>query len=321
MADAELAVVVVDEAILALSNYQLADPVAAFYRMRGGEVESTYGRASIVLVNPKELAVDSGAAREVMATVMVEKVVEEAEMIMAAPAAEEPAEGAPGQVGPEAQPIRVRTDFNPLATFSPAVRTDGDGRAQVAVSLPDNLTRYRVMVVAVSGGKLFGSAEANLTARLPLMVRPSAPRFLNFGDRFELPVVLQNQTDEPMTVEVAVEAGNIELTGGAGRRVVVPARDRVEVRFPATTIMPGTARLQIAAVSGAYADAATVELPVYTPATTEAFATYGVVDEGAVAQPVASPTGVYPQFGGLEISTSSTAVSYTHLTLPTTPYV
>jgi hypothetical protein len=31
--------------------------------------------------------------------------------------------------------------------------------------------------------------RANLTARLPLMVRPSAA-LLNFGDRFELPVVL-----------------------------------------------------------------------------------------------------------------------------------
>jgi uncharacterized protein YfaS (alpha-2-macroglobulin family) len=51
-----------------------------------------------------------------------------------------------------------------------------------------------------------------------------------------------------------------------------------------------------------------VELPVYTPATSEAFATYGVIDEGAIAQPVLYPTGVYPQFGGLEISTSSTAL-------------
>ena len=46
----------------------------------------------------------------------------------------------------------------------------------------------------------------------------------------------------------------------------------------------------------------------YTPATTEAFAVYGVVDEGAIAQPVASPPDVFPQFGGLEINTSSTAV-------------
>ena len=91
-------------------------------------------------------------------------------------------------------------------------------------------------------------------------------------------------------------------------RVVVPARDRVEVRFPATTGMPGTARLQIAAVSGPYGDAAGIALPVYTPATTEAFATYGVIDEGAIAQPVAAPEDVFPQFGGLEIDTSSTAL-------------
>jgi uncharacterized protein YfaS (alpha-2-macroglobulin family) len=178
----------------------------------------------------------------------------------------------------------------------------------VAVSLPDNLTRYRVMVVAVAGGRAFGSGEANLTARLPLMVRPSAPRFLNFGDRFELPVVLQNQTGDPMTVDVALRASNLEWLQGSGQRVTVPARDRVEVRFPATTVMAGTARVQIAAVTDAFADAAEVELPVYTPATTEAFATYGVVDEGAVAQPVAALEGLFPQFGGLEISTSSTAL-------------
>ena len=34
------------------------------------------------------------------------------------------------------------------------------------------------------------------------MARPSAPRFLNFGDRAELPVVLQNQTDRDVIVNV-----------------------------------------------------------------------------------------------------------------------
>ncbi|MCP4423253.1 MAG: hypothetical protein GY803_02045, partial [Chloroflexi bacterium] len=205
----------------------------------------------------------------------------------------------------------VRSNFDPLATFAPTAHTDSDGRAKVEVQLPDNLTRYRVMVVAVADGKLFGTAESNLTARLPLMVRPSAPRFLNFGDQFELPIVVQNQTDEPMEVEVVAQVTNLELTGGseaAGQRVTVPANDRVEVRFPTTTFDPGTARIQIAAVSGSYADAAEVELPVYTPATTEAFATYGVIDEGAIAQPVAVPDNVFTQFGGLEINTSSTAL-------------
>jgi uncharacterized protein YfaS (alpha-2-macroglobulin family) len=312
--DAELAVVVVDEAILALTNYQLSDPLAAFYTDRGSLVSSTYGRASIILANPELLGdqLEAGVDDALQsARAVVETVVEEAEVELALAPTEAPAAAgafAADEAAAAPEPIRVRTDFNPLATFAPAARTDGSGRAQVTVNVPDNLTRYRIMVVAVASGKQFGSAESNLTARLPLMVRPSAPRFLNFGDRFELPIVLQNQTDDSLEVDVVVQAGNVALTGGEGQRVTVPANDRIEVRFPATTILPGTARFQIAAVSGAYADAAEVELPVYTPATTEAFATYGVIDQGAIAQPVAAPGDVFPQFGGLEINTSSTAL-------------
>lgn len=316
VADAELAVVVVDEAILALSNYQLADPLAVFYNNRHAWLNSYYSRANIVLANPQALSdqVKGAVERQAFATA---DTVMESELMVEAPMAAEPAmeEAAADMAyglaaGGEAaaQPIQVRSNFDPLATFAPTVHTDSDGRAQVEVQLPDNLTRYRIMVVAVAGGKQFGTAESNLTARLPLMVRPSAPRFLNFGDQFELPIVVQNQTDQPMEVQVVAQVSNLELTAGAGQSVTVPANDRVEVRFPATTFDPGTARIQVAAVSGSFADAATIELPVYTPATTEAFATYGVIDEGAVAQPVAVPDNVFQQFGGLEINTSSTAL-------------
>jgi len=78
------------------------------------------------------------------------------------------------------------------------------------------------------------------------------------------------------------------------------------VRFPTEADMAGTARFQAAATSGAWADAAEVSLPVWTPATTEAFATYGEIDKGAIAQPVKTPGEVWPQFGGLEVTTSST---------------
>jgi uncharacterized protein YfaS (alpha-2-macroglobulin family) len=323
VADAELAAIVVDESILALTDYQLTDPITVFYTDRPSDVSSTYIRSSIILANPLELAATPAAQATQTANLGMRNEVLQAMPAMPAateaPAASDMAKAESG-AAPNATPITVRSDFNPLATFAPEVHTDVNGNAQFRVKLPDNLTRYRIMVVAVdSSGKEFGSAEANLTARLPLMVRPSAPRFLNFGDTFELPVVLQNQTDEPMSVDVAVETTNSRLTGDApvsgqgpygagGLHVDVPANDRVEVRFPATTDRAGTARFQVAAVSGNYADAATVELPVYTPATTEAFATYGVIDDGAIIQPVSKPGDVFPQFGGLEIQTSSTSL-------------
>ena len=304
---AELAVVMVDEAILALTNYQLSDPMSIFYSNRPSYLDSVYGRASIILVDPLTLSRNARDSMQVAATSVAE---EEMAMPVEAPAAEAAdASGGKSEEGAAAQPIRVRTDFNPLAVFAPSVTTNANGEAQIAVKVPDNLTRYRVMVVAVdSSGSRFGTGESSLTARLPLMVRPSAPRFLNFGDKFELPVVVQNQTDELMEVEVVVRAANLALDEYSGMRVSVPAHNRVEVRFPASTDMAGTAHIQVAAVSGSYADAATIELPVYTPATTEAFATYGVVDEGIVMQPLLEPSGVFPQYGGLEVNTSSTAL-------------
>ena len=299
---AELAVVVVDEAILALTGYQLDDPISIFYRPRSEGTSDYHLRGYILLVEPELLEAQDemtqmggGAPRAAMAP-MSTMVVEEAVAKEAKLAAE------------AGQPIRVRMDFNPLATFAPEVPTDGDGHASVTVKLPDNLTRYRVMVVAVAGDKEFGKGESTITGRLPLMVRPSPPRFLNFGDKFELPVVVQNQTNDPMTVDVVVRATNVKLTGASGQRLTVQAKDRVEVRFPVTTESAGTARFQVGAVSGKWADAAEFSLPVYTPATTEAFAVYGTVDEGAIAQPVAPPSDAYVQFGGLEITTSSTAL-------------
>jgi len=313
VSDAELAVVVVDEAILALTSYKLADPINVFYSTRDSNFSGVYSRANILLLDPQALA-QQAASRSVLNDAAGQSLA----LPAAAPAATQTPgmEMAKGIGGGEAQaaPITVRTDFNPLAAFSPSVRTDASGKARVDIKLPDNLTRYRVMVVAVDEqGNKFGMGESNITARLPLMVRPSAPRFLNFGDRFEFPIVLQNQTDSPLEVNVVMRTTNLDLTNsvspaGNGLKVSVPANDRIEVRFPAAAQLAGTARAQIAAVSGSYSDAANVELPVYTPATTEAFATYGVIDDGAMAQPMLQPSNVFAQYGGLEVNTSSTAL-------------
>ena len=185
--------------------------------------------------------------------------------------------------------------------------TDANGKAVVKFKLPDNLTRYRITAVAVTKSKQFGKTESNITAKKSLQVRPSAPRFMNFGDKIELPVVLQNQTDQPLTIDVAMRASNAVLTGANGKKITVPANDRVEIRFDAAADKAGTARFQIGAISGAFTDAAQIELPVWTPATSEAFATYGTTDKsGAIIQPISAPKDVFPEFGGLEITTSST---------------
>lgn len=327
--NSEVAVVVVDESVLALTDYDISDPVAVFYSEREAGTNDYHSRSHVVISDPGVgfgygLGPGRGGTMEVVqvSAAMTTSVHSLYSLSL-------PNRGRfnnamlDGVDTSDTKQIALRQNFNALATFAPSVRTDADGHAQVQVTLPDNLTRYRVMAVAVAGGKQFGAGESAITARLPLMARPSAPRFLNFGDRFELPIVLQNQTDAPMAVDVAVRATNAALvqsqigseavaiaesgeSNTSGRRVTVPANDRIEVRIPAAAIKAGIARFQIGAVSGRWSDAAEVELPVWTPATTEAFATYGEIDNGAINQPVKAPANVFPQFGGLTIETSST---------------
>jgi uncharacterized protein YfaS (alpha-2-macroglobulin family) len=217
--------------------------------------------------------------------------------------------GAVANQSAAAPQVTLRTDFAALALFAPSLRTDAAGRVSVPVHLPQSLTRYRVMAVAVAGTSRFGRGESTVTARRELMVRPSAPRFLNFGDRVEIPVVLQNSTGRALTVDVAARGNGIRLEAPAGQRVTVPAHDRVELRFPATADGAGTAQLQVVAVAGAVSDASIITFPVYTPATAEAFATYGELDNASpLVLPVSVPGGVLTGFGGVEVTVSSTAL-------------
>jgi len=320
---AELTVIVVDEAVLSLTNYQLQNPLEVFYARLGGFGQTFRGRSSLVLSDPAlpqdgeettlldEEAESFGGADsfdtdEAMADDAGDGAALESRAL--SPTAPSVAFGQEGEKSADPA-IELRTNFDALAVFEPEVTTDAQGRATIEVPLPDSLTRYRVMVVATADAANAGAGESNITARLPVTVRPTPPRFANFGDVFEFPVIVQNATDEDLDIDVALRSTNLTVTGRAGTTVMVPANDRVEVRFEVAADEAGTARYQVAASAGSFADAADGEFPVYTPATAEAFATYGVVDSGSIAQPFSEPEDVFGQFGGLEITTSSTAVA------------
>lgn len=313
----EFEVVVADEAVLALGGYQLPDPLQAFYPELNNGLNAVFGRSTVMLADPPEEpdhpVQQSGAAggekSMAVASAGDSTAAAPARASGAAQSAEMSTADAAVKRAPSTSKIAERKNFEPLALFVPSASTDANGKATIDVTLPDNLTRYRVMLVAVAGNDSFGATDSTITAGLPLTVRSSGPQFLNFGDTLDLPVLVQNLTDAPLTTDVVLQTANLKLTGPAGQRVSVPANGRIEVRFPVAADQAGTAKFRVAAVSGDDADAATIELPVYTPSTTETFAGYGKVAGGQVVhQPVTPPSGVFPQFGGLQIGTSSTAL-------------
>ncbi len=197
----DTAVVVVDESVLALTDYKLGDPLSVFYAERGEDTSDYHLRERLKLADPAELERQAKAgvvnqhqiqslplnARQAQNFALLAR---DGELHMTTSAMEVVTVTG----GADDAQINLRRNFNALAVFAASLPTDAAGRAQVQVKLPDNLTRYRVMAVSVAGGRLAGTGESAITARLPLMARPSAPRFLNYGDRAELPVVVQNQT-------------------------------------------------------------------------------------------------------------------------------
>lgn len=305
VAKAEVALVVADEAILTAGGYQLADPLDYFYPESTAFMLAQYFRSSILLPVIPDMSSANGGGLALAAEAMPRTASIVATPVMAMGRYAADAKEATGSA-PAA--IVARTHFNPLAAFVPNLVTDAQGQVTTTIKLPDNLTRYRIMAVAAQDATHYGKGESHLTARKELMVRPSAPRFLNYGDSFELPVVLQNQTDKPLAVQVALAATNLELPAAKGYALDIPARERVEVRFPAKTVNVGEVNYQIVAAASQLSDAAMGSLPVWTPATREAFATYGVLDKGAISQSIETPQQVLPQFGALNITTSSTAL-------------
>ncbi|CAF4968051.1 unnamed protein product [Rotaria sp. Silwood1] len=219
------------------------------------------------------------------------------------------------------QKIAVRSNFNPLACWIPSSMTNSSGRVSFEIKLPDNLTRYRVWTLATND-KQYGLGEMSFTVQLPIMIRPSPPRFLNYGDTAHISVVLQNQTDLSFLLHAGLRATNAKLLTSqtnqqaVGYSIVLQPSKRTALTFPLSTIHSGTARFQFIVSTvknetcAQFGDAIELSLPIFTPATSEAFATYGdICEEEVVLQPVETPENVIPQFGELSITTSSTALA------------
>jgi uncharacterized protein YfaS (alpha-2-macroglobulin family) len=206
--------------------------------------------------------------------------------------------------------IRSRSRFATTAFYAPSVQTDKNGVATISVKMPDNLTTFRIMAVALDTHKVdrFGKGENQITVRKPLLLRPSLPRFLSVGDRFEAAVMVHNETDKAGTVDVLVRGRNARPESSNRQRVEIPAHGKKEVRFAMRVERVGPARIQFAAILDSFTDGVEKQLPVYLPVTTEAFATYGMTAK-SVAQPVSPPKNSRDDYGGLDISFSSTALN------------
>lgn len=99
----------------------------------------------------------------------------------------------------------IRSDFRDTAFWEARVTTDANGNAQVSVTLPDNLTTWRLLTKAVSSNTLVGETINDIIATKLLLVRPVTPRFFVVGDTVQIGAIVHNNSAESIAATITLE--------------------------------------------------------------------------------------------------------------------
>lgn len=295
---ASVSLVAVDEAVLGMTGFLTPDPLPFFHYAR----EAGVALAELL----KRLLPEEGRKSSERSSESKEKKAEApASRAMAGEDAEMSASGPGGGGSGPAQVARRLFLTTPGAT---TLQTSEAGSARFVLPLPDNLTRFRIMAVAVDGRDRFGSKESSITTQKPLQLRASLPRFINTHDTFLAGVVIDNQLQQAGTAEVSLAAEGVELTDAPMQRVALAAGEAKELTWAVKAPKPGSAKFRFSVQLGQESDSVERVLPIRLPPSAESFATYGTSTTN-VAQPIEVPKDVMAGFGGLLVTIGASAMN------------
>jgi len=182
------------------------------------------------------------------------------------------------------------------------VRTGKDGKAQVTVQLPDNLTTWRMQARGITASTNVGRAEVDILSTLDLLVRPVLPRFFVVGDEAEIATIVHNNTGESVDAQVNITVEGLALEGSASQDVQVPAGDKAKVTWRVKALAGDQVKVRMWAAAGDLYDGREDTMPVYRYSTPEVVATAGQISEPELRQEIVQlPHTFDPTQGGLTV--------------------
>ncbi len=144
-----------------------------------------------------------------------------------------------------------RDDFKETLFVDPAIITDANGEATVTIPLADNITSWRVAMVANSADGLLGGGTDNITVFQDFFVDVDLPKQLTVGDRLHLPIGVYNFSEVDQAITLTVEQAEwfdfIGSTGGT-QTVTVPAGESMALPTSVQVTKAGNQALTIMAV-------------------------------------------------------------------------
>ena len=206
---------------------------------------------------------------------------------------------------------RIRKNFQALAFYNGSIVTDNQGKATVNFKLPDDLTTWRVMVIATDGSQKFGSAETTFMTTQALISNPILPQFARPGDRILAGLSITNLTEEKGKLNITGTVnGGIQFSPGNANQQTLKTNAEAGTnayRFPILVKQAGEAQVQFTTEFNGKSDGFEVPLTVKTFDVNEQ-----VIESGRTTNTVTIPLNiskkVVPDFGGLDINLASTLI-------------
>jgi alpha-2-macroglobulin len=163
--------------------------------------------------------------------------------------------GGGGEVPPE-----LRVDFLDTSSWLPVVETDDQGRATVQFTLPDNTTRWRLSVKAVTRQHQVGQAQTYVETKKELFVHPIVPRNLTQGDSATLTTFVHNYSNAVQTAQVSLDAPGLKLNDPASQQVSLKPGEMTAVGWRVKVLTGTPTQVTIRVRAGRLQDG--VQLPL-----------------------------------------------------------
>jgi uncharacterized protein YfaS (alpha-2-macroglobulin family) len=103
------------------------------------------------------------------------------------------------------QKAQIRSNFNETAFFYPNLKTNEKGEIVIAFTIPESLTRWKMMGLAHTKDLMHGYIEKELITQKDLMVMPNNPRFFRENDKLIYPVKINNISENDLTGTIKIE--------------------------------------------------------------------------------------------------------------------
>ena len=133
---------------------------------------------------------------------------------------------APPNRAPPEKPLftpRLRQYFPETLLWLPEVITDKRGYARISFPMADNITAWKMSVIASTEAGQIGVAERELRTFQPLFLEHDPPKILTEGDRIHLPVVIRNYSAKSQSLETELKAESWFSALSAPRQTVTVA--------------------------------------------------------------------------------------------------